>query len=395
MADSITSTSQNRDSKALAAPRFWYGGTTMPETAALEELESADPNPRCAYDQEAGRQLGPWANMMTRLRSQLLGLQPQAAMRAAPNPEKRLYQLLIALARFCETPVDRLAVLKHTGSFHFRRGESAQARKTKLQAVVADPADEADEVACTQQVRRLMEIWSPRPDSLLDSIINRPVEVGRTMAKRLDPGHQTRLSIFTRAIEKADHSVQYPLLESRSVAYEREGAIHLLGGLHEYMDEWQADGGEEEGRAKKGFTIFETLILHEVVEVILEETSPDLDRLSAHVIASTFERSIHGNAVTQAVEEFCVQWAETLQPAVAPVGEVELQAELDAQILTRSGDDAAAGEEGDEIPTWTEYLVTHEELRPEAYEMRTNAEQREILREMFGEDVAIEEDLAA
>lgn len=164
------------------------------------------------------------------------------------------------------------------------------------------------------------------------------------MAKRLDPGHQTRLSIFTRAIDKAEHSVQYPLLESRSVAYEREGAIHLLGSLHEYMDEWQAVDGEEQGRAKKGFTIFETLILHELVEVILEETSPDLDRLSAHVIASTFERSIHGNAVTQAVEEFCVQWAETLQPVVASVDEVDLQAELDAEI-GRSGDDVTVEED--------------------------------------------------
>ena len=161
------------------------------------------------------------------------------------------------------------------------------------------------------------------------------------------------------------------------------------------MDEWQAGDGKEDNGSKKGFTIFETLILHELVEVILEETSPDLDRVSAHVIASTLERSIHGNTVTQAVDEFCIQWAKTLRPVVAPVEEIELQVELDAQMLDQPLDDDASGDEADDIPTWTEYLVTHEELRPEAYEMRTYAEQREILREMFGEDVTIEEDLAA
>ena len=59
--------------------------------------------------------------------------------------------------------------------------------KSKPQSIVADPADEAEEA--TKQVRLSMEIWSPRNDSLLDSIINRPVEASRTLAKRLDPEH--------------------------------------------------------------------------------------------------------------------------------------------------------------------------------------------------------------
>lgn len=40
-----------------------------------------------------------------------------------------------------------------------------------------------------------------------------------------------------------DHGVQYPLIESRGGAYERGDAIHLLDGLQEYLNEWQA--GEE------------------------------------------------------------------------------------------------------------------------------------------------------
>ena len=376
---------------STTVPRFRYSGKTMPETAALEAVEAADPKPRLAYDQEAGKQLGSWVNMMTRLRSQLRGLQPQAAMRKAPNAEKRLGQLLRALTEFCENPRDRLAVLKGTGTFHFRRGESAEARKTKLQAVVADAADDSEEKdACSQQVRGLMDIWSPRSDSLLDSIINRPVEAGRTLAKRLDPGHESRLSIFTRSIAKADHSAQYPLLEARTVAYERQGAIYLLDGLHEYMDEWPASKGEEEeASSKKSFSIFETLILHEVIEVVLEETT-DLDRLSAHVIAATFERSIHGATVTRAVEDYCIQWEKGLQSAAAPVEETE----IDPQSLDFADDGEASGD-ADEIPTWSEYLITHEELRPEAYEVRTQDEQQRILLEMFGEEVTSEEDLAA
>lgn len=388
MADSMNSGSPDRDITSQAPRRCWHSGTATPEPTVLDELEAADPNPRCAYDQEAGRQIGPWVNMMTQLRGRLRGLQPQATMRLAPNLEKRLHQLLLAVARSCETSMDRLAVLKSTGTFHFRRGESAEIRKSKLQSIVADPADEAEEA--TRQVRLLMEIWSPRNDSLLDSIINRPVEAGRTLSKRLDSEHEARLSIFTRSANKMDHGVQHPLIESRSVAYERGGAIHLLDGLQEYLNDWQA--GEEE-KAKKGFTLFETLILHELVELILEDTSPELDHLSSHVIASTLEHCIHGDAVARAVADYCDRWAEDLRPAAVSdeveMDETQLQERLDAEIQVRELDDDA--EDGaEDIPSWTDYLITHEELRPEAYEMRTYAEQREILREMFGEDVSIE-----
>ena len=246
MADSTIHESDDRKNTA-AAPRFWYGGTQMLETGTIEALEAADPKPRATYDQQAGKQLGPWASMMTRLRSQLLGLQPQSTMRAAPTAEKRLHQLLVALARFCETPKDRLAVLKNTGTFHFRRGLSAEVRKAMLLAAVADPGDEMDEVACTKRARGLADIWRPASDSLLDSIINRPVEAGRTLAKRLDPGHTTRLSIFARTVAKADPSVQYPLVETNTVAYERAGAIHLLNGVQEHLDEWQAGKSVEDG----------------------------------------------------------------------------------------------------------------------------------------------------
>jgi hypothetical protein len=296
------------------------------------------------------------------------------------------------LATFCETPKDRLAVLKNTGTFHFRRGLSAEVRKAMLLAAVADPGDEMDEVACTKRARGLADIWSPSSDSLLDSIINRPVEAGRTLAKLLDPGHTGRLGILIQSVDKADHSVQNPLVETNTVAYERAGAIHLLNGVQEHLDEWQAGKSVEDGgRANKTFSIFETLILHEVVEVVLDETT-DLDRLSAHVVAATFERSIHGVSVSQAVAEYCTQWAAALQPAV-----VEFVEEAELGGVTDKVKDRADDVDGDsaEEPTWTEYLITHEELRPEAYQMRTHEEQQQILLEMFGEEVAIGEDLAA
>ena len=376
-------------SSSYDPPRCWYGGKTEPEPAALEALEAADTRPLVAYDQKEGRLIGPWESLVTKLRSKLFALQPQAAMRQAPNPDKRLEQFLGALADFCETPKGRLEILKHTGSFHFRRGESADARKAKIVAAVRDREDPADPEASREQVRRLAEIWSPRNDSLLDSIINRPVEVGRTLAKRLDASHARRLAILTRSLDKADHSVQYPLIEARTVAYERDGVIHLFAGLHEYMDEWEAGkhDGDEDARFKGAFSAFETLILHELVEVVLEETS-ELDRLSAHIVASTLERSLRGAALTHAIEDYCTRWANALQPAPAPVEGEELEIDFDF-------DAEAEEDDSDDIPTWTDYLITHDELRAEAFEMHTDAEQRAILREMFGEEVAIEEDLAA
>ena len=382
-----THTRKRSSSSSSTLPRFWYGGKAMLEPTALDCLEAADPKPVLAYDQQNGRQIGRLEGLMTKLRSKLLALQPQAAMRPAPNPDKRLEQFLRALAHFCETPKDRLEILKHTGIFHFRRGESVEARKARIVAAVADPDEATDPDACRHQVRRLTELWSPRHDSLLDAIINRPVEAGRTLAKRLDAGHPGRLAIVTTSVDKADHSVQYPLIETRTVAYEREGVIHLVAGLQEFLEEWEAGkhDEEEDTRSKGAFSVFETLILHELVEVVVEEAS-DLDPLSAHVIASTFERSLRGAALSLAAEDYCTQWESALQPAETAIEVKELEIDFDVD-----GDD----DEADDIPTWTDYLITHDELRPEAFETRTDAEQRAILREMFGEEVAIEEDLAA
>jgi hypothetical protein len=36
--------------------------------------------------------------------------------------------------------------------------------------------------------------------------------------------------------------------------------------------------------------------------------------------------------------------------------------------------------------SWMECIISHDELRPEAFVQRTFAEQRAILREMFGDD---------
>jgi hypothetical protein len=50
---------------------------------------------------------------------------------------------------------------------------------------------------------------------------------------------------------------------------------------------------------------------------------------------------------------------------------------------------------------WMDCTISHDDLRPEAFELRTHAEQREIMREMFGYDwsdedeVALDEELAA
>ena len=54
----------------------------------------------------------------------------------------------------------------------------------------------------------------------------------------------------------------------------------------------------------KQITLLETLLLHELMELVLEEEQPDLDPLVAHIIASTFERYLKSNILSVAVEDF-------------------------------------------------------------------------------------------
>lgn len=70
------------------------------------------------------------------------------------------------------------------------------------------------------------------------------------------------------------------LAESKTVAYERDSAIHLVTDVREVLENWDPDA-EGAGGCEQ-FSLLDALLLH--------EDDPKIDILDAHIIATTFER---------------------------------------------------------------------------------------------------------
>ena len=64
-------------------------------------------------------------------------------------------------------------------------------KKQKLQTFFPD-VDGADDYSAVVQIqaKRLVEIWAPNADTLLDYIISHPAHVGRVLADRLSPRNE-------------------------------------------------------------------------------------------------------------------------------------------------------------------------------------------------------------
>ena len=283
----------------------------------------------------------------------------------AHTPQARIFVLARTLQLVTETPAQRLAVLKQLGTFRFRKSDPPEARKEKLNAALAESADVRGQSAL------LAEIWSPHQKGLLECTINKPSEVGRAIARRLKIKGAKPLTVLAHRFEGVAGEKLEGVQRSSVVAYLRKGAIHLVGHVGEYLRSWQTEGEQADDPE---LTPLHVLLLHELIEAILQETT-EIDGLAAHVVATTFERSLVGGTLPAAVESFLVDWESqfvAVEEAGAPTEEPSAGENEDG--------------EGVDEPVWGEFMVSHDDLRPEAFVVRTVADQKQILREMFGDE---------
>ena len=94
--------------------------------------------------------------------------------------------------------------------------------------------------------------------------------------------------------------------------------------------------------------LLETLLLHELMELVLEEEQPDLDPLSAHIIASTFERYLKSNILSVAVEDFFLNWPQLSSIELEERKQTELAQQLEA-VSAFLGEEYIPEEEEDDL----------------------------------------------
>jgi len=221
---------------------------------------------------------------------------------------------------------------------------------------VADP----DEGILSDQVTELMAICRPEPRSFLDALLQRPAEAARVVARRLNESGPGALTINLHDLDVLTAEQRQTFIRVGAVACLEADAIGLLGGIGEYL---RPITGEH------GLSALQLLLTREVVEVLLVDAG-NLDAAAAHVIATTFEHCLGGNALDMAVESFFAEW--------------------ESNHAERRTD--AIDEDEDPMDAWQDCLVEHDELRPEACVQRSTKEQQQILKEMFGDEWTEEED---
>ena len=282
-----------------------------------------------------------------------------------PAQTQRIHELF-RLVDFTETPAQRVQVLKQLGVFRFRKVDDAEARKEKLSAALtALEKGEAD------GAEKIWHIWRPQAKSLLDSIINRPSDVGRIIVRRIEGRDDRSLNVLVHRFSGIEADKLEPFIRSRAVAYQRDDSIHLLGEIGEYL----MNSGGMAGDSDDSLTQLHILLLHELVEGVLRE-STELDTVAAHIVAATCERCLADKTLPVAVESFFTEWESQPDDGDLLLAEVESGGETGVD----EDDDDGCGQ------LWADCIVAHDDLSQEAFEERTTADQKQLLREMFGED---------
>jgi hypothetical protein len=221
----------------------------------------------------------------------------------------------------------RVQVLQQVGAFRFRSSDGPDEKKAKISAVFAEAQGESDARAGFRaQAKRLAAIWSATPDSLLEYLISRVAQVGRVMSDRLSPAKANTLKVIGHPFTDVRSTLLRPLADARLLAYERDSEIHLLTGAQPVLANWDADA---EGAGCRQITLLEALLLHELAEVVLDETMPSLPPLSAHIVAATFERFLKGTMLSVAVEDFFLSWPQPSSEEMEERRQAEMAQQLE------------------------------------------------------------------
>ena len=317
-----------------SAIRPWYAGKTPPDGPTLDRVESIDESTVVLFDSSRKEgNGGEYGEIIHGLYDKM------DSLKRSPD-EFRTWTEEDGYQTFYETLTDiapsdnrlRVQVLQQLGSFKFRSGADADEKKSLIGAAFALP-DEGETPNTVAAIRsgRLSRIWSPPRDSLLDFIVSRPAQAGRVISDRLNPTNDLPFRLIGHPLTEVRSTDLESIKEAKTVAYERESEIHLITAdrktLHDWDHDATASGGVEQ------ISLLEALLMHEIVELVIDETDSALDPLCSHIVASTFERYLKGSFLNFAVEDFFFGWP--------PLSSVELE-EREAREMEQELEEASA-----------------------------------------------------
>lgn len=322
--------------------RAWYGSNTPPDAEIMDYIARLDPEPEVIHDNEEDHE-GTFDEQIKGIYDKMDSLKR--------NPgDFRRWSEEDGLETFFKTMLDlgpedmrsRVKILQQLGDFRFRTGDGPQEKKEKISAVFAESDNDDPRNVFASQAKRLGAIWSPHADSLLEYIIAKPALIGRVLSDRLNPARGAPLRWLGHPFEEVRSTELQPIADAKVVAYEADGDIHLITAVAPVLANWDEDGA---GSGCEQISLLEALLLHELVEVVVHETLPDLPALTAHLIASTFERYLKGNLLSVAIEDYFLSWPPLSMAEQKERREAELEQQLEA---------ARAHFEEEEIPDFIE-----------------------------------------
>ena len=321
--------------------RPWYTGRTPPAAEVLDAIERVDPQPEILYSQAEESNTGEYTDIVKDLYGKMDLLKRSPDEFRTWTDEDGYLTFYETLLDFASPEMrDRVQVLQTLGAFKFRASAGPDEKKNLISAIFSDPDEGEDpNMVNIARSRRLSQIWSPPTDSLLDYILARPAQAGRVLSDRISPSNREPLRLIGHAFNDVRSTDLVPVKESKTVAFERDGEIHLVVGARQVMQNWDQDaaaiGGVEQ------VNLLDTLLLHELIELVLDETCPEYQPLHSHIVASTFERYLKGTLLTVAVEDFFLTWP--------PLSDIEIE-ERDAKQMEQELEEANAMFTEEEAP---------------------------------------------
>jgi uncharacterized protein YrzB (UPF0473 family) len=308
------------------AGRAWYAGRTSPDEEMLAKIEEADSSTKVLYDHASKE--GEYAEIVKALYNHMDSLKRSPTEFRTWTEEDGMETFLQVLLDFSTPDMrSRVAALQRLGAFRFRSMDGPEEKKAKIAAIFADSGQEEDYQSLLRfQAKKLASIWSPTENTLLNYIVLQPAQMGRVLADRLNPANQAPFKLIGHPFAEVRSTVLQPLAHAKAVAYERSGEIHLVTDVRKVLEGWDQDAAATGGCAQ--VTLLDALLLHEMVELVLHETQPEMEPLDAHMVASTFERYLKSTLLSVAVEDFFLSWP---QPSAEEMNE-RMKAEMEQQL---------------------------------------------------------------
>jgi len=327
--------------------RAWYGTKEPPAVEVLDAIEAVDPEPQLLYEL-GGQGEAEFDAIVKRIYDRMDSLKRNPVEFRNWTEEDGIETFFGVMLDFAPAELKgRVQLLQRLGSFKFRKADGPEEMGAKISAVFAQPQEDQDYKAqLSAQARRLGSIWSPKPDSLLDYIVSHLAQIGRVLSDRLNPAHEKPLKLIGHPFTEVRSTLLQPVVDAQIVAYERDAEIHLVTPVCPVLEKWDQDAiatgsGDQ-------FDLLDALLLHELVELVLDETEPEIEPLDAHIIASLFERYLKGELLRLAMEDFFLAWPPLSSAEIAERHNVELRQQLE-EIRVFLGEEQISLEEAEDL----------------------------------------------